>query len=463
MSANQPGQQHHLEDRLFRHFRGWTWSERARDTSSWLWDFGYDIQRHGLRKWACKDCVLRNRPIIASFTSSGLQNAANHLWREHKTPAPEGEKKSTAQLKSQGALKSNQPTIASVLKLDVNKPTEQNIANSFISRFDKQHFQRMLVELIVSSNQSFSFAENPILREIFDYLNPSVSIQRANLSATAVRYKIIQEYNRHKQTVIETVVKTLEGDGHIRRRKQGWTGSYGNIWDVVLGYELLLNTLEEYKQLAANFPDTEHFRIGINLAWDKLDEYYRRLDETPIYYTAIALHPAYRWDWFDETWAHKPSWVEKAKEMVADVWLSDYAHFEVRSSSSRGDDEPPAKRPRFFNPFEKNSRLPSSTPTSAAAIVGDEYQAWQTDREASDGDVLRSWYRAGLIKDLDPLLKSHVESKLDAGCGTLSDDELALAESKWLFEGEDSASEVDDSSQQQEAEELVSTSESEAE
>ncbi|KAL6406014.1 restless-like transposase [Ilyonectria robusta] len=654
MSANQPGQQHHLEDRLFRHFRGWTWSERARDTSSWLWDFGYDIQRHGLRKWACKDCVLRNRPIIASFTSSGLQNAANHLWREHKSPAPEGEKKSTAQLKSEGALKSNQPTIASVLKLDVNKPTEQNIANSFISRFDKQHFQRMLVELIVSSNQSFSFAENPILREIVDYLNPSVSIQRANLSATAVRYKIIQEDEKNRpckimigvpeahrhfgstiggevldvlhtlgvspekigyftldnaenndtamevigaelgfdgrlrrgrcightinlsakallfgkkagafeqqlsgaealsdteyaqwrkkgpvgklhnivvdvrishrliylfkevqrdeidrattlklrskkplklivdndtrwlsqlymirralrlKTFIElllikykaqwedenrskktgrvtqaklakkprilrdenqltdkdwevlyhleailvgklawhsvdleyTVVKTLEGDGHIRRRKQGWTGSYGNIWDVVLGYELLLNTLEEYKQLAANFPDPEHFRIGINLAWDKLDEYYQRLDETPIYYTAIALHPAYRWDWFDETWAHKPSWVEKAKEMVADVWLSDYAHFEVRSSSSRGDDEPPAKRPRFFNPFEKNSRLPSSTPTSAAAIVGDEYQAWQTDREASDGDVR------------DPIGKS--SGSLPAGCQGIS-------------------------------------------
>ncbi|RKK19021.1 hypothetical protein BFJ67_g17637 [Fusarium oxysporum f. sp. cepae] len=129
--------------------------------------------------------------------------------------------------------------------------------------------------------------------------------------------------------------------------------------DVVLGYELLLNTLEEYKQLAADFPDPEHF-LGINLAWDKLDEYYRRLDETPIYYTAMALHPAYRWDWFDETWAHKPSWVEKAKEMVADVWLSDYAHLEVRTSSSRGDDEPPAKRPRFFNPFEcwKNPGIP---------------------------------------------------------------------------------------------------------
>ncbi|KAG7403508.1 hypothetical protein Forpi1262_v018717, partial [Fusarium oxysporum f. sp. raphani] len=300
-------------------------------------------------------------------------------------------------------------------------------------------------------------------------------------------------------TVFETVVKTLEGDGHIRRRKQGWTGSYGNIWDVVLGYELLLNTLEEYKQLAADFPDPEHFRIGINLAWDKLDEYYRRLDETPIYYTAMALHPAYRW-----TGLMKRGLISLNQQ-------------QQRRRRATG------KRPRFFNPFEKNSRLPSSIPPYAAAIVVDEYQAWQTDREASDGNVrdpigywitkqgryprlsrmaldfltiqpmsaecerlfsaagkmvsglrtnldaeiiaicqvLRSWYRAGLIKDLDPLLKSHLESKLDGGYGTLSDDELALAESKWLLEGEDSASEVNDSTQQQQAEESVSTSESE--
>jgi hypothetical protein len=80
--------------------------------------------------------------------------------------------------------------------------------------------------------------------------------------------------------------------------------------------------------------------------------------------------------------------------MVADIWLSYYAHLEVRTSSSRGDDEPLAKRPRFFNPFEKNSRLPSSIPAYVVAIIGDEYQAWQTDHEASDGNVrdpIRYW------------------------------------------------------------------------
>jgi hypothetical protein len=77
----------------------------------------------------------------------------------------------------------------------------------------------------------------------------------------------------------------------------------------------------------------------------------------------MALHPAYRWDWFDKTWAHKPSWVEKAKEMVADVWLSDYAPLEVRTSNSRGDDEPPAKKTSVFQPL-REEQSPAELKTS---------------------------------------------------------------------------------------------------
>jgi hypothetical protein len=88
-------------------------------------------------------------------------------------------------------------------------------------------------------------------------------------------------------TVFETVVKILEGDGQFRMRRHGCTESYGNIWDVLLGFELLLGKLEKFKQLATEFPDAEQFRIGVNLAWEKLDKYYNLLDETPIYYKAF--------------------------------------------------------------------------------------------------------------------------------------------------------------------------------
>jgi hypothetical protein len=58
-------------------------------------------------------------------------------------------------------------------------------------------------------------------------------------------------------TTFETVIKTLEGDGQIRTRQSGWQGSYGNIWDVILAYELLLGKLKELKQSAATLPDSE--------------------------------------------------------------------------------------------------------------------------------------------------------------------------------------------------------------
>ncbi|KAM3426393.1 hypothetical protein NHJ13734_009485 [Beauveria thailandica] len=82
----------------------------------------------------------------------------------------------------------------------------------------------------------------------------------------------------------EDAVRTLESDGQLRRRKRGWVGSYGNIWEVVQEFEFLLEALEKSKQLAPGIPDSELLRININLGWEKLNKYYRLLDETPIYW-----------------------------------------------------------------------------------------------------------------------------------------------------------------------------------
>jgi hypothetical protein len=150
-------------------------------------------------------------------------------------------------------------------------------------------------------------------------------------------------------TVFETVVKTLEGDGQLRTRRHNRVESYGNVWDVILGFELLLGKLEEFKQLATDFPDAEQFRVGINLTWERLDKYYNLLDETPIYYTALALHPAYRWDWFDEMWKEKADWITWAKAIVHEVWMRDYAQLDVCTSSrSSNEESPPTKGHGFL-------------------------------------------------------------------------------------------------------------------
>jgi hypothetical protein len=100
----------------------------------------------------------------------------------------------------------------------------------------------------------------------------------------------------------------------------------------------------------------------------------------------LALHPAYRWDLFDETWADKPEWIAKAKSIVHDVWITEYAHLDLQNHGLSGDeDSPPAKRPRFYNPFAANSR--TFQPSRSIAVLGDEYEAWQRDKEGSDHEV----------------------------------------------------------------------------
>ncbi|KAG7414965.1 hypothetical protein Forpi1262_v016895 [Fusarium oxysporum f. sp. raphani] len=667
------------ERTLWRHFPGWAFSERARETRCWAWQFGYDIQKEDARRWICRACIRKNNPHPRHFEADGIHNAYNHLFNDHGIRAPPGMTQGTAEKKanSKGRKPPGQRTLAESMKLDLHDPREQAIANDFIKRFDKEHFRRLLIDWIVAKNHSFSIAEEAELHAVFDYLNPSVSARKANITHTTVREKIVAAFEQHKQKVIEVLgkapglihisfdgwrsgnryalygiccffrdennkpckitlglpevsarhtgpniaaeildviesyqiqdkigyftldnaknndtameiiggelgfvgarrrgrcfghtlnlsakailfghdadaferrisgvgplteaehliwrkkgpagklhnlviaihrsdlltgmlrniqqeafnkssdpklnarkpldvildndtrwlsqlymirralllrdyierliahhridfeqqnkakrggpnksltlpficqpenqlsdkdwevveifaqilsyyeatIKMLEGDGQIRKRKRGWTGSYGNIWDVIQGFEFLLEQLERFKDIAKDFPDTEHFRININLGWQKLNEYYEILSETPIYYAGLALHPAYRWKWFERNWTDRPEWIDEAKNIVHDVW-----RFEYREAALPGQEPPavepvPKQRKTSDNPFQeylKRNRYTAPEAGHGGLAPGeDEYLHWITHCESGDGsinDPLAYWH-----------------------------------------------------------------------
>ncbi|KAM0664329.1 hypothetical protein ACQRIU_006912 [Beauveria bassiana] len=349
------------EDRLFRHFRGYTWSQRSRNTKSWVWEYGFDIEKGSDRRWVCRVCIERNRPKPGNVISIGTQNAERHLWDHHKILDPSGKRSAPVSRKKPSM---GYQTITTAFNLNPSVPREQAIANHIVKNFDKNVFQRLVVEWIVEGNLSFREPENKRLRDIFEYLNPLVASADAHISHdTSVMPSICREENKlddQDWAVLEAfgnilqsfedAVKALEGDGIQRRRKQGHFESYGNVWDVVVGYEFLLAELEKAKAKVLQYPEPEHFKVNINLAWKKLDEYYNKLDETPIYYTSLALHPAYRWGYFETVWSGRPAWVAKAKDIVQSVWDKEYMTLDI----SLGD-EPAAKRPRtqYYSPFER--------------------------------------------------------------------------------------------------------------
>ncbi|KAJ3453329.1 hypothetical protein MRS44_017576 [Fusarium solani] len=183
------------EDRLFRHFRGYTWSQRSRNTKSWVWEYGFDIEKDSERRWVCRLCIKRNRPKPGNVIAIGTQNAERHLWDHHKIQDPSRKRSAPASRKK---ASTGHQTITKAFNLDLNAAREQAIANHLIKSFDRNVFQRLVVKWIIESNLSFREPENKRLRAIFEYLNPFVASADAHVGHDTVRKRAVAEFEKHK-------------------------------------------------------------------------------------------------------------------------------------------------------------------------------------------------------------------------------------------------------------------------
>jgi hypothetical protein len=73
--------------------------------------------------------------------------------------------------------------------------------------------------------------------------------------------------------------------------------------------------------------------VGINLAWQKLDEYYSKTDQSPVYLAAVALLPGLEWKWLGKAWRGSPDWINRARVEVKKLWL-EYAEITVNTEDS---------------------------------------------------------------------------------------------------------------------------------
>jgi hypothetical protein len=121
-------------------------------------------------------------------------------------------------------------------------------------------------------------------------------------------------------------------------------GCTGAIWQVLPVFERLLTHLEdqryihrppESQSMRSNSSNDRkgklslepeyltiehHFSTNINLGWQKLDEYYAQLDQSPIFCAAVVLHPRQKWRWFEKYWAGHKEWIDQAKVSIEQLW-----------------------------------------------------------------------------------------------------------------------------------------------
>ncbi|EAQ90194.1 hypothetical protein CHGG_06813 [Chaetomium globosum CBS 148.51] len=195
----------------------------------------------------------------------------------------------------------------------------------------------------------------------------------------------------------ELVVKALQGDGQPREKKRSSCDEpislvQGASWDLLDGYEFLLESLERAKARVEDLVDGEHVAINVNNAWMKLDKYYEKIGQSPLIYAATALHPRHRWGRFEAWREHHADWIEPAKLQVRELWRQQYRDLPVEQKEAS---EPPTKIPRLssnrFAIFRTQERTPTnSAPTSPspfpspALVELDEFERWQLDNSDFD-------------------------------------------------------------------------------
>jgi hypothetical protein len=79
----------------------------------------------------------------------------------------------------------------------------------------------------------------------------------------------------------------------------------GALYDVLPAMDELLLHWEDqmaaYTTLHSDYV-TCHMITAINNTWVLLDKYYNKVDESPVYYSAIALQSEMKLQWFREEW-----------------------------------------------------------------------------------------------------------------------------------------------------------------
>ncbi|KAM0664442.1 hypothetical protein ACQRIU_007024 [Beauveria bassiana] len=159
----------------------------------------------------------------------------------------------------------------------------------------------------------------------------------------------------------ERLTKRLQG----RAEGEGNEGGQGSVWQVLYAMDFLLTKLESVKEeIDIVNADSDgalpsYYSAGVLAAWSKINTYYELTDQSPIYRMAIALHPAYQFDYFREKWWRREEWIKTAeKELTAY-----YDRFAAVAVANQQVDQADTSR--------------SSSPT-----IDDEFDAWghMTDR-----------------------------------------------------------------------------------
>ena len=148
-----------------------------------------------------------------------------------------------------------------------------------------------------------------------------------------------------------------------------------------------LYTIDNETEVSQAYPEAvelqqeHHFKFNVNLAWQKLNEYYERLDDTPVYTAALVLHPRYNWAWIQRHWNDRTDWIKNANVVLLKLWQ------QYSDLPNKFDD--PTTRKRSCTPVQK----PPKRARRQCYDIGDEEMkfAYSSEEDSPPVSMQDQW------------------------------------------------------------------------
>ena len=154
--------------------------------------------------------------------------------------------------------------------------------------------------------------------------------------------------------------------------KVGKEGGYGSIWQTVKAImDWILTKLEAEKDQTVKHPTDypEYYKACVQSAWAKLNDYYIKTDATYVYRMAIALHPSYRMEYFNNCWWRKKGWIDDCKDALQEAY-NEYAAARVTT------EQPDDTTSNSEDEFEQFGKVSTGSRRAKKLCLETEWERW---------------------------------------------------------------------------------------
>ena len=124
---------------------------------------------------------------------------------------------------------------------------------------------------------------------------------------------------------------------------------------------LAMNKIDSWKNQARELDGDERLAAAFTSSWNKIEKYYKLVDQTPIYYAAIVLNPALKLQKLRQLWYtnETKTWIEPCRQQVKDIYEKQYKQ---QYSRYRDEYHPPGpddddEEDSIYSLFSSNKRL----------------------------------------------------------------------------------------------------------